>query len=118
MISFLAVFPPAIVFQISDSDARLSPSPIPLETSLPNTLIYPDQLPVSATDVEDIRYISAVLAKSIVNYHKDYHTFIFDFYLFVSKREKETRLLVCSCCVKIDFLAFKLRFFSFCIFIK
>lgn len=66
MISFLAVFPPAIVFQISDSDARLSPSPIPLETSLPNTLIYPDQLPVSATDVEDLRYISGVLAKSIV----------------------------------------------------
>jgi hypothetical protein len=31
-----------------------------------HTLIYPDQLPVSATDVEDLRYISGVLAKSIV----------------------------------------------------
>jgi hypothetical protein len=66
MIYSLAVFPPAIVFQISDSDARLSPSPNPQETSLPSTLIHPEQSPVSATDVQDLRYISAALAKSMI----------------------------------------------------
>jgi hypothetical protein len=66
MIYSLAVFPPAIVFQISDSDVRLSPSPSPQETSLPSTLIHSDQSPVSATDIQDLRYISAALAKSMI----------------------------------------------------
>ena len=66
MIYSLAVFPPAIVFQIIDSDPRLSPSPIPLETSRPNTPIVPDQSPVSASDIQDLRYISAALAKSMI----------------------------------------------------
>jgi hypothetical protein len=55
-------------------------------------------------------YFLYVTSKSILNYHKDYHTFIFDFHLFVSNRETETRLLNFSCCVEIDLLAFKLRF--------
>jgi hypothetical protein len=66
MIYSLDVFPPAIVFQISDSGARLSPSTIPQETSLPSTLIHPLQLPVSATNAQDLRIISAALAKSII----------------------------------------------------
>jgi hypothetical protein len=66
MIYSLDVFPPAIVFQISDSGARLSPSTIPQETSLPSTLIHPIQSPVSATNVQDLRIISAALAKSII----------------------------------------------------
>ena len=66
MIYSLDVFPPAIVFQISDSGARLSPSIIPQETSLPSTLIEPTQLPVSATNVQDLRLISAALAKSMI----------------------------------------------------
>lgn len=66
MIYSLAVFPPAIVFQISDSEARLSPSTLAQETSLPSTLIHPDQSPVSATDVQDLQSISAALAKSII----------------------------------------------------
>jgi hypothetical protein len=66
MIYSLAVFPPAIVFQIIDSAPGLSPSPIPLETSLPNTPIDPEQSPVSATDIQDLRYISAALAKSMI----------------------------------------------------
>lgn len=66
MIYSLAVFPPAIVFQVSDSDTRLSPSPIPQERSLPNTLIHSDQSSVSTTDIQNLHSISAALAKSIV----------------------------------------------------
>ncbi|AFZ21450.1 hypothetical protein [Allocoleopsis franciscana] len=66
MIDSLAVFPPAIVFQISDSDAQLSPFPIPQETSLPSPLIHPDQSPVPTTDIQDLQSISAALAQSII----------------------------------------------------
>ncbi|HEY9835260.1 MAG TPA: hypothetical protein V6D26_32215 [Stenomitos sp.] len=66
MIDALVVFSLTKNFQISDSGSRLSPLPIPQETSLPNTLIEPSQWPVSATDIQDLRYISAALAQSIV----------------------------------------------------